>query len=639
MTDPNRLACFKVGDSTNPPRRADARGPGIRLPKDVQPLDVGFFFAPLAATLSANLSTISPLNLQGQFAVVSAVGPLDDPSFGRGVLFYVNIFDANYPPNESGTVNGTTDTAPLGDPTNHDIGLAIPHALRDDITQRFTASPGDCFNSATLSDEVGAERIAGSPARPTTYVYNDSGAPAGSAFAPSLHRISCNGTATAWSLDFSAPADVRAPLFPDLEKTGVRTVLNQATADEGILVSWQGPLAGTSVDSRKSGANVVVDQGGLTVESPGALLCNLGVEVGDVLALIGCATDTDCGLGEVCVVHPDAPSVATGMCVPTAQRDQILTTCQSVLTSRREYSVLEAGDDHTIVVPRPDILIGSPIDGCSDANQCGEIDAILHPPAAGSTAAPHTFSCAVDPVMGGPSRCIYSCTADSDCLAGSVCDVPTSRCVLGPIDFPSVCVLPAQRYEYRAGDAFSIISSQDEYGSRETVDPRSGLCVEDTSLSPLVVNRFHRIEPPCTDLSVTGIGPNPCSIPSLTEPVPSASGTTFDQRPAFGIRIRSVGITLDVTDVAIPLPNPNNLPELMGVRYSPIGDDYSMQIAIAGGFSPAFAGLDAALPLRVKIGPDSTLWVIDSGINAPLLRNGQVIPVQLGLVNANQAIF
>lgn len=636
VTDPNQLACFKVGDPANPPRRADARGPGIRLPKDIQPLDVGFFFSPLSTVPQG--SQIAPLNLQGQFAVISAVGQLDDPSFGRGVLYYVNIFDANYPPNESGTVNGATDTAPLGDPTNHDIGFGIPHALRDDITSRFGTSSGPCFGT-TASDDTGAERISGGPSRPTTYVYNDGSSPVGSAFAPSLHRVACSATTSTWSLDISAPPEVRAPLFPDVEKTGVRTVLNQLTADEGILVSWQGPLADTSIDSRKTGANVVVDQGGLTIESPGALLCNLGVQVGDIVALIGCTANTDCGLGEVCVVHPDAPAVATGMCVATAQRDQVLTACQTLLTSRREYSVLEAGDDHTIVVARPDILIGSPIDGCSDANQCGEIDALLHPPPVGSTAGPHTFSCAVDPVMGGPARCIYSCSADTDCLAGLVCDAPTSRCVLGPVDIEPSCVTPAQRYEYRAGDAFSVISSEDEYGSRERVDPGTGLCVPDPSLSPLVVNRFHRIEPPCTDLSVTGLGPNPCSIPDLTEPVPSASGTSFDQRPAFGIRIRSVGITLDVTDIAIPLPNPENLPELIGVRYSPIGDDYQMSIAIAAGFSPAFAGLDAALPLRLKIGPDSTLWVIDSGINNPLLRNGQVIPVVFGIVNANLAVF
>src|SRR5262249_18672750 len=293
----------------NPPRRADARGPGIRLPNNIQPLDVGFFFHPLGIVTQA--AEILPLNLQGQFAVISAVGQLDDPSFGRGVLYYVNIFDANYPPNESGKVNGTTDKAMLGDPTNHDIGLAIPHALRDDISQRFVASPGPCVQS-TLVDDIGAVRIDGSPSRPTTYVYNDGGSPAGSAFAPSLHRTTCDNGATAWSLDFSAPPEVRAPLFPDLEKTGVRTILSQATADEGILVTWQGPPANTSIDSPQSGAQLIVDQGGLTIESAGALLCNLGVQVGDILALLGCSADTDCGLGEVCVAHPDAPAVATG---------------------------------------------------------------------------------------------------------------------------------------------------------------------------------------------------------------------------------------------------------------------------------------------------------------------------------------
>src|SRR5262249_13770975 len=277
VTDPDQLSCFKLGDSKNPPRRADANGPGIRLPNGVQPLDVNFFTGPVVAAAQP----ISPLTLEGTFAVISAAGPLDDPTFGRGVLFYVNIFDANYPPNESGTLNGVTDTAQLGDPTNHDIALAIPHALRDDTPDRFHAPSGACLGT-TLPDDVGNVRISGSPQRPTTYVYNDSQVGAGAPFAPSLHRVTCSQTTSAWNLDLSAPPEVRASLFPDLEKTGVRTTLNQNTSDEGIQIGWQGPLVNNSADSRKNGGNVVVDQGGLTIESPGALLCNLGIEVGDI---------------------------------------------------------------------------------------------------------------------------------------------------------------------------------------------------------------------------------------------------------------------------------------------------------------------------------------------------------------------
>src|SRR5262249_3231910 len=137
-------------------------------------------------------------------------------------------------------------------------------------------------------------------------------------------------------------------------------------------------------------------------------------------------------------------------------------------------------------------------------------------------------------------------------------DAATGRnpgtCVFGPVAFPPECVFPLQRYAYRAGDAFTIISSQSEYQSR-LIEDANGQCVEDPTLSPLVVQRFYRLEPPCVDIAgqpETETFPNPCSV-TFNEPIfgkdPSVAANLRKSR---GIRIRSLGVTLDVTDVGIP---------------------------------------------------------------------------------------
>jgi hypothetical protein len=617
-TDPSNLGCFRWGDPTNPPRRVDAIGPGVRLPAGAVPLDLGFFIHPRQPKDPVD---ISPQGFYGSFVVVTALGPVDDPSSGRGVLYYINVDDEMYPNTETALSDGA-----LGDTTNHDIGLGLPHTLRDGNPARFfpVAPNGQCLTQ-TLSDSQGAPRIAVDPGRPTNYVYNDNGA-AGSAFAPSLHRVTCPGTTAAtWESAFSAPTASRAPLFPDLEKSGVRGVAGGGSTNEQVLVAWEGPLVAAGTEPRRNGAAIEVGHGGMVVHTPGALLCELGVQAGDIFEAAGCDLDTDCRLGESCVVHPDAPSGVSGMCFPSERAADLRTLCRGLLTTSRRYTVTEAADNHAVVVTRPRILDWTPIDGCSDGAQCMQIeDSLFAIAEAADSTVPvsprHTFSCEADPAYGGPKRCLYSCQGDSDCVAGSSCELSSGHCVLGPLPPPD-CVAPLQRYTYRTGDAFSVTSTSDEYRSREVVDPNSGLCVEDQKLSPLAVQRVPRLVPDCTDLSVTAIAPNPCHIPDLTEPVPAQSGTGYDLRPAYGIRVRSLGVTFDLTDVAIPHPS------LPGVRYSPIAHDYAMLLQFAGGFFPLAVQLQAALPERVRVGPGGSLILIDSGDIAGQVTTGQILTV------------
>jgi hypothetical protein len=218
---------------------------------------------------------------------------------------------------------------------------------------------------------------------------------------------------------------------------------------------------------------------------------------------------------------------------------------------------------------------------------------------------------------------------DIPCDEGSICDPGvdpasgTGHCILGPIVVDSSCLRPLQNFEYRGGSAFTIVSSQDEFGSRQKVDPQSGLCVPDETKGPLVIQRFHRLEAPCTDLSISATTPNPCSL-TLTEPANLPTGGIVT-RQSYGIRIRSVGVTFDVTDVALPfLPIP-------GVRFSPIFDDYTMNFSFTAGFAPLNNILSAPLPERVREAPDTTLWFVDSGDDSANFSTGQIIPMFQGV--------
>jgi hypothetical protein len=604
-----RMACFPVGDPANPPRRAGSRGPGIRLPRGVVPLDVTFVSSlrPLGGTATQP----QPARLNGTFAFVTALGPVTDARV-RGLVYVVNVDDDNYPDVEG------------ADPAN-DVGLAIPHAVRDGNVARragipATDPPTVCAEPELPSGGFGPVRL-GAIALPGGFFYAHNGV-LGDHFAPNLHRVPCGSNTAGYELGVIAGAANRDQLFPDLERTGVRAPEFGAPADEEVVVAWEGPLTYDPLASQRRGGRLTrLDSSRIDLQAPGGLLCALGAQDGDLLRLVGCNSDNDCAATESCVGHPDQPAGLNGMCVPRERASDLTSRCRDLLISSRTYTMTEVAQGRALLLARPAVLQASPIEGCTGDDQCeiAEDEVLARTEMVNGqprgTFPRHQYACEHDPGMGGPPRCIPRCTTDDDCVPGSVC--AGERCVLAP-NPPPECVSALQRYEVRAGDAFVVLSSGDSFNHRQMVDPATGLCVENTALHPLIVQRVHRMEPACGELSPTTVTPNPCHIVDLQEPVLDAQNNVM-LRPTYAMRVRSPGLSFDLTDVAFRLPQAGD------ALVSTISAGYFFRMSIAGGFQPYTFLLNAPLPERIRRAPSNDLWVVDSGDALSSLTRGQLI--------------
>ena len=378
----------------------------------------------------------------------------------------------------------------------------------------------------------------------------------------------------------------------------------------------------------------IVDGASMRLDAPAANLCGVGAQPGDIARLIGCTGNGDCAIDETCYIHPQAVggiNGVTGMCVPSDRVIEFSADCQSLLTTVRRYSVVDVADDHVVFATRPRTMPETPIDGCTDTPQCTALqEKVLsaREDAAGqprNTLTRYAFTCETDDIMGGPKRCIEVCGAQNACEPGTTCERISGRamdrCVLGPIP-PPKCIAPLQRYELRAGDAFTVVSSVAGYRHRGTVDPDTKACLVDPDKSSLLVARFGRNEPACGDTSVTAISPNPCTLPlavindndctdvvsGFAEPIVVSGALCY--RPTHAVRIRTPGLSFDVVDLSLALP----LEGYPDVRYSPIQFGYAFQLQVAAGDFPFIeTSVRANLPTRLRHGLNNEPWVVDSG--------------------------
>ena len=599
------MACFPVGRAANPPRRADADGPGIRLPRDVLPLDVAFI---RPGNMIDDTADPDPELLNGVFAYITAVGPILDSRLGRGLVYVVNVDDDNYADTEANVSY------------NVDIGLALPHSLRDMMANRAQTGVNGCLEDTVQG--TAPVRVEADPTRESGFIYSDTGTD-GDPFAPGLRRVLCPSSVenAPYMLQASADPAIRRQAFTDLEKVAPRSVASGTSTNEAVVVVWEGQMSFDTARDRRGGGKLSARSSTvLDLAAPGGMLCSLGGKVGDIVDLLGCEADGDCAFDEKCVFHPDSPQGLPGMCAPRDRQIEYQSDCRDLLVSQRSYTVLELYQDRAVITPRPEILPGTPVEGCTTSEQCVDIEAVLLERAEEAQELPpgtfqrHRYTCERDVAMGGPRRCLAACDVDEDCTEGSIC--VAGRCMLAPVPSPE-CMAGLQRYELRGGDTFMVLSSLGTFEHRQRVEEGTGRCVEDTSKSPLIGNRIRRIEPDCQGEEVSIVAPNPCHLPNLTEPV-EVDGFFTQMRPSYGMRIRSPGLTIDVSDVAA------RLREFPSVLISNIPTGFAFQLDIVGGFAPFTFALSAALPERIRSAPDGSVWVVDSGDASGGLTRGQV---------------
>ena len=224
----------------------------------------------------------------------------------------------------------------------------------------------------------------------------------------------------------------------------------RAITPQTWTVAWEGPLGGqhNSGNMFPTGALPMfpVDTSGLVdtaidavFQDQGANYCQLGVLPGDLVTLVGCTNNSQCGIGEECIFGNTASGAAglvvTGICVDPNQASRKLNDCNEFLSSVRRYRVELATENTLIVRPNLDEIAISPLMPACQPSASEAADAGIDAGGGGDGGANATDTCpdsndpttskftCVSSYPGGGTgrRCLMRCQTDSDCRAGRTC--------------------------------------------------------------------------------------------------------------------------------------------------------------------------------------------------------------------------
>jgi hypothetical protein len=643
-----QLSCLPVGDPATPPRRPGARGPGIEMIGDAIPTSVAITKVDFPDSGQANFDPGDPKNLVGYYAFAAAA---------NGTVYVINVDDDS----QYDYVQPTTVAT---NPLASQIPLDIAHQLRDAIPDRGELAtqpvkdpndPDKTINVPVCSDfgtdpdatggNTGGARATDDPARSL---------PAGSLAGekvgalPSIRQVLC--TSDPLSTDnpkmrpvtentFSAPIDVREAVFPDLR--GLRY-------DETWTFTWEGSLSQDTAVNAINGPPVRESQ--MFIDALGAHLiddskpfCAAGVEPYDIVQLRGCDPalgDADCALGYTCFTHPQSKVAGLGACMLKDEADRLANACKPFLTSLRRYTVAKSTSGQLDLIPRKHVLRTTPIDGCTDDTQCKQLadyalrlQSPLDPVSDTTAADPHHWACEVDtaraPEPGTGKRCIETCTQDSDCDDGTVCDNGT--CMEGVIP-PQACVNAAQRFELHASEAFAVVGTASGYVHPIIADA-AGNCVRDPDAPPNQIGRLPLVAPACDPsadprtgaLPGGGFDANPCEVtvdeteyeptyPNIAQNSCVQGTATLVTRPAQAIRFRNRGMQLEIVDPTYP----GDL-VCIGDRGAMLGNIPTVSPGVqfsfrqTAGFLPQLLPITASYPVKVVNGPTESVWIVDEG--------------------------
>jgi hypothetical protein len=348
--------CYVVGDPKTPPRRVTSKSAGFTFGARV-PEDVVFFQATPAPTDSGTREMrAAPLN--GVFAIIA---------ISDGNLYVVDIEDWDALAADAGVL-------PPG-------SISLPHRLRNAYLNTVNGVPDAAVSTITTPGDGGIPVIVSQEIPP------------GKDFGPDM---------PGQGVFLRAPGEV------------VGTQWNMVYEDR-LMGRWSGNLA------------VGADK--LTLSDPGTDFCAAGVlgrelvdgraqRHGDILIIVGCKDDTECGVGQICV-KPVAYKTDYGLCFDENRRDDLFKQCSEYLRSPREYLISQASEESLTldVLPiEPQKIIRQspqPAGGCTRNEDCQP-----------------TFLCALEKLVGATAErslaqgeCFRpGCEKDSDCGSGRCLD-------------------------------------------------------------------------------------------------------------------------------------------------------------------------------------------------------------------------
>ncbi|HEY0706145.1 MAG TPA: hypothetical protein VGG33_05075 [Polyangia bacterium] len=448
---------------------------------------------------------------------------------------------------------------------------------------------------------------------------------------------------------------------------------NPLVPPQGVRIEWQGVLPGAARrNGRLAPSDVAVAPGAPVgaLNDVGANFCEAGVEVGDIVSLVGCTSDANCESlqDEVCYrAVPGGP----GVCVPRAMAadEQRMRACRLEFSSRRRYEVKAA--------TRTSLQLGLKLDEVDRplvaACQLGPggvaaDDPVCQPDPSHAPdsriADDRGFSC--QPFSDRP-RCVKPCGArtetgeleinretglvvprDELCRPGHVCaDVGEAAigpvCVEAPAPNPN-CLTGELRYAVQAGRAFRVTTESLPQFVTQTESAPGGACVPVANRDPRLVDRIRLDAALCTNAPAQA---TPAALgdfirssrPSPTNPCLILGGNTDEPG----------------SENANPLPlkaffqNPY-MSFVIADFADYVGDAAILSLQVNGGFEPLAAtgtrpGEDIALGTRIVTGPVAArfqavgsnfkpdldvpvppyLFVIDQGRTLRELSRGQLL--------------
>jgi hypothetical protein len=657
LSDDKLLACLPIGDPALP-RRVGARSPGIVMPGGARPLDVAFVSSPRLRSEMPESEQYRPLVAPG-----TLIGTFAFVSLSTGGVVVINVDDDNYADFE--------DTAV---PIEVDLSLTLPHQIRDAGLDRrssrycepitdtdtdtsnylpltCTSEADDCSyaglstgGSPTVSTEPGSTPAASA----TRYL-------SGSFFdqdtLPALRGVECDPKeekaedpeepiVAVSELSRMAQDALRETVFPDLRSV---------PAVESWNIAWEGVLTvqGTTEAIR---LGVVDASAGLVLQEDSRPFCAMGVQPGDVVALLGCdpsVGSAECRSGEVCATFGETDgSGRFGICVPAERESDLAQICEPFRAGQRRYLVQEAEAGRLVLAERKHVLRTTPVEGCTSDQQCTLLHDIardmaanrdLEAPTADGEPA-RSWVCEPDPLRDpGRNVCLMKCAQDSDCDSDLQC-ADDGYCVEAVLP-PDECVEALQPYQVRAGEAFAVTGALTGFLHNLIEDPASGQCVEsvtplpdDEQGGPLAVGRVPLDVPACAGDGFTDVTPNPCAVTlthshMVAEPVLDDDGNpVLDEnglplkeqslvtRETSAIRFRNPTFVTHLVDPVLD-PAARGIPCTLDGAPCPripiVFPGYSLAFAITGGFSPLLAVEGTLYPVELVTDPLGEIWIMD----------------------------